>query len=123
MKPMFMLIKVKFIKFIKNHRLKEILIDNRSLRNVFWKFSKEDKEKYFDDDDMWNEAEDKLREIFEKEMDALMDLAIYGREELGHALCLDFKTNVKQAGKTIKNRFKYDLKIIKHCKIISRTFK
>lgn len=43
-----------------------------------------------------------------EQLDELMNLATYGRECLGHALCLDFKTNVKRDK---KDRWAWVLKI------------
>lgn len=45
------------------------------------------------------------------ELDLLMDLDTYNRECLGHALCLDFKTNVKSLGNSGKDMWAYKLEI------------
>lgn len=37
-----------------------------------------------------------------KQLDALMDLTLYNRQELGHALCLDLKTDVTKKFTTFK---------------------
>ena len=38
-----------------------------------------------------------------KELDVLVDLSLYSREKLGHALCLDFKTDVTKKVTTFKH--------------------